>query len=108
MREALVRDLQARGVDVITALDAGMIGRSDSSHLEHASSEGRVLITCNVADIWRLRRDYLTAGRQHAGIILVQQQRYSVGAQMRGILKLIAVKSAENVFRAVGFLSAWE
>lgn len=38
MRSALVRALRARGVDVLTALDAGMIERSDEEHLEYATA----------------------------------------------------------------------
>ena len=37
MQSALVRALQARGVDVLTALEAGMIERSDEEHLEYAT-----------------------------------------------------------------------
>lgn len=40
-------------------------------------------------------------------MILVQQQRYSVGQLMRGILQLIAAKSAEEMENQVEFLSAW-
>jgi uncharacterized protein with PIN domain len=108
MREDLVRALRARGVDVVTALDAAMIERSDSDHLEFASSQGRVVVTCSVADFWRLHGDYLAAERRHAGIILVQQQRYSIGAQMRGVLGLIAAKSAAEMIGEAEFLSAWE
>jgi hypothetical protein len=34
MRHALVEALRARGVDVLTALEAGMIERKDEEHLE--------------------------------------------------------------------------
>jgi hypothetical protein len=37
MRRSLVRALRARGVDVITALDAGMIEREDVDHLDYAT-----------------------------------------------------------------------
>ncbi|MEH2181090.1 hypothetical protein [Nostoc sp.] len=40
-------------------------------------------------------------------MILVQQQRYSVGEIMRGILRLIAAKSAEEMQNQVEFLSNW-
>jgi hypothetical protein len=45
---------------------------------------------------------------KQAGIILAQQQRYSVEAQMRAVLRLIAAKLAEDVAVAAEFLSAWE
>ncbi len=40
MRRSLVRALRARGVDVITALDAGMIEREDAEHLDYATEQG--------------------------------------------------------------------
>ena len=73
MRRALVRALRARGVDVTTALDEGLIERDDAEHLDHATALGRVLYTFNVADFHRLHRDYLTQGKNHAGIILAPQ-----------------------------------
>ena len=53
MRSALVRALRACGVDVSTALEAGMIERSDEEHLEYAMKEGRVLYSFNIAEGYR-------------------------------------------------------
>lgn len=53
MRRALVRALRARGVDVLTAWDAGRIERSDQEHLEYAAAQGRVLYSFNVGDFYR-------------------------------------------------------
>jgi len=50
---------------------------------------------------------YSAQGKSHAGIILANQQQYSVGEQMRRILRLIAAKSAEDMRNWVEFLSAW-
>ena len=50
MRCALIRALRARGVDVTTALEAGMIGREDREHLDYATARGRVLYSFNVGD----------------------------------------------------------
>jgi post-segregation antitoxin (ccd killing protein) len=38
MDRDLITALRARGVDVITAADTGMLGRSDEDHLEYAIS----------------------------------------------------------------------
>jgi hypothetical protein len=70
-------------VDVLTALDAGMIERSDEEHLEHATAQGRVLCSFNVGDFYRLHTAYMAEGKSHAGTILARQQHYSVGGQMR-------------------------
>lgn len=107
MSHALVRALRARGVDVTTALDAGMIECDDAEHLDYATTRGRVLYTFNVADFYRLHENYLAQGKSHGGIILARQQRYSVGEQMRRLLKLMATKSAEQMKNNVEFLSAW-
>src|ERR1044071_8276996 len=89
MDRALIRALRARGVDVNTALEDGMIERSDQEHLAYATAPGRVLYTCNVADFYHLHTSFLAQGKSHTGMILAPQQRYSVGEQMRRLLKLI-------------------
>lgn len=108
MRSALVRALRARRVDVLTALEAAMIERSDEEHLKLAAEQGRVLYTFNVGDFYRIHQEYLASGKSHAGIILARQQRYSVGEQARRLLKLIATRSAEEMKNQVEFLSAWD
>ncbi len=107
MDKDLVRALRARGIDVLTALEAGMIERDDSEHLDYATAQGRVLYSFNVGDFYRLHIAYLAEGKSHAGLILARQQRYSVGEQMRRLLKLIATKSAEEMRNQIEFLSAW-
>jgi hypothetical protein len=107
MRWALIRALQARGVDVTTALAEDMIERSDADHLAYATQQGRTLFSFNVGDFYQLHTEYLAQGKSHAGIILAPQQRYPVGDQMRRLLKLIATKSAEEMKNKVEFLSAW-
>jgi len=103
MDKALVLALRARGADVLTALEAGMIERQDDDHLEFATAKGRVLYSFNVGDYCRLQAH----GRTHAGLILAQQQRYSLGEQMRRLLRLIAAKSAEEMANHIEYLSAW-
>jgi hypothetical protein len=44
-----VQALRLRGVDVQTALDAGLVGRPDDEQLAHAGAEGRVLYTSTSA-----------------------------------------------------------
>lgn len=84
-----------------------MIEREDREQLEYATVQGRVLYSFNVADFYHLHTIFLTQGRSHTGIILAQQQHYSVGEQMRRLLKLIASRSAEDMKNQVEFLSAW-
>ncbi|PKO21073.1 MAG: hypothetical protein CVU38_16730 [Chloroflexi bacterium HGW-Chloroflexi-1] len=107
MNRTLVHALRARNLDVVTAIDCGMVEHSDEQHLDYATAHGRVLFTFNVADFYRLHCEYLAQGQHHAGMILAPQQRYSVGEQTRRLLRLLATKSAENIRDAAEFLSAW-
>lgn len=105
MRRALVVALQARGVDVQTALDAGLIARPDEEHLQHATVEQRVLYSFNIADYCRLHSAWLTAGKNHAGIVLAKQTQFSIGEQLRHLLQLVAECPAEEMTNQLLFLS---
>ena len=58
MDQSLVAALRARGVDVITATEAGMLGRSDSEQLDYVTGQGWVLFTINLGDFYRLHTQY--------------------------------------------------
>src|SRR6266436_4509432 len=103
----LVWALRVRGLDVVTALDAGLIETPDLKHLEYASLHGRTLYSFNVSDFMALHASWVTASKQHAGIILSQQQRYSVGEQMRRLVRMVQMRSAESMRDRVEFLSVW-
>lgn len=89
MARALVKGLQARGIDVTTVFEEGMSEQSDVAQLEHATQQGRVLYTFNVGHLCKLHTDYMTQGKHHGGIIVVYRQRYSIGEQIRRLLHLI-------------------
>jgi hypothetical protein len=108
MDRNLIVALRARGVDVLTALEADMIHREDSEHLEFATREGRVLYSFNVGDFMQLHSEYLQSGKHHAGIVLARQQHYSIGGVMRRLLELMATRSAEDLVDNVEFLSRWD
>jgi hypothetical protein len=99
--------LKSRGIDVITAVEANRLRYSDEEQLLWATSQGRTLYSSNVRDFYYLHTLFLEERRNHAGIILVQQQRYSIGEIMRGVLQLIATKSAEKMINQVEFIGSW-
>jgi hypothetical protein len=107
MSRALTHNLRARGVDVTTVREEGRQGGSDEAQLEFACSQGRVLYTCNIRDFYRLHGEFMAAGREHAGIILSAQQTYSIGEQVRRLLRLIKARSAESMHNSIEFLSDW-
>jgi hypothetical protein len=66
-----------------------------------------VLYSFNRGDFFRLHSQYVAEGKPHAGMVLARQQHYSVGDQMRRLLKVMALKSAADMRDHVEFLSAW-
>ena len=107
MDRALVRALRAREVDVLTAIEAGLIARPDSQHLNYASDNGRAVFTYNVGDFCSLHDSLIREGRQHFGIICAQQQSYTIGDTLRRLLHLIGTVSADEMRNRVEFLSRW-
>jgi hypothetical protein len=107
MDSDLVAALRARDVGVTTAFDAGMMERPDEEHLIYAAENELALYTFNVSDFYRLHTQWINAGREHAGMILAPQQRFSVGEQFRRILHLRAAIGREHIRNRAEFLSNW-
>lgn len=107
MGHALVTALRSRGLDVTTALEDGMIDRSDGEHLAHSTRQGRVLFSFNRGDFYQLHTQHMAEGKAHAGIILANQQQYSTGEVMRRILRLAATRSSAEMRGQIEFLSSW-
>ena len=107
MLRSLVRELRARGIDVTTALEEGTLGLDDVEQLEYAKSKSRVIYTFNVSDFYNLHTQYMEQGKNHSGIILIHQQQFTVGEQIRRVLRLLANKSAEDMQDNIEFLSSW-
>lgn len=108
MNRAVIRALREAGVDTLTALEASMIQRPDDEHLAYATSQARVFCTFNVGDFYRLHTEHVRAGRRHAGILLIPQQRFSPGDLTRRVRRLVATLSAESIENRAEFLSSWE
>lgn len=107
MDRALVAALRARGVDVRSALEAGMIEIADVDHLAYSTSLGRVLLTCNIGDFCQLHQEWLSSGRSHAGIVCMPQQALSIGPRLRRLLRLLTTLSTDQMWNRLEFLSNW-
>lgn len=107
LAEKLIKALRTRGMNILSAEEAGMRHRSDEEHLLFATAQGRVLFGFNVGDYQRLHTEFLAQGRSHACIVIAKQQVYSVGERMRRLLRLVGAKSAEEMKDRIEFLSDW-
>lgn len=104
---SLLLSLRSRGVNVTTALEINRLGYSDEDQLIWATSRERAIFSYNIKDFYYLHSQFLEQGRNHAGLILVQQQKYSIGELLRGVVRLINVKSSEEMINQIEFLSNW-
>jgi hypothetical protein len=106
-RHAVARALRQASVDVVLAMEVGLLGVGDEAQLAHAAAGGRALLTFNVEDFARLHAGWATQGRPHAGLILATQQRWRVGELVRRLLHLHAVRSAAEMRSRLEYLSNW-
>ena len=107
MDTGVVRGLRAHGIEVLPASDAGMICRTDEDHLSFATAQVRATYSFNVRDFPTIHATWLAVGRDHGGIILAQQQRYSIGEQIRRLLRLVNTVPAEVMRNPLEFLGSW-
>ena len=102
----LLRALRSRGADVISTAEVNQLSQPDEQQLIWALVNRRIIYSFNVRDYYRLHTQWLTEGKEHSGIILSKQD-YSIGGQMKGLLKLISMKSAEDMKNQIEFLRVW-
>jgi hypothetical protein len=95
--------LRESGLDALSTPEAKRLGTSDRLQLEWATSEGRVLLTFNVAHFVELHGKGLTPSRPHAGI-LVSKQR-PIGDLLRRVLALSKVLGMDEMHGRLEYLS---
>jgi predicted nuclease of predicted toxin-antitoxin system len=66
--------LQARGLDVKTTREQGMLGKSDETQLGYASSLDRCVLTHNRLDFEKLHAESIATEKPHAGIIIAARR----------------------------------
>lgn len=103
-KKSLANGLRNAGVDVMTTAEADRLASSDDSQLIWATEQRRVIYSFNVGDFCRLHKSYLELKQQHSGIVLAAKQSYSIGEQLRGLLKLVESMEAENMANQLVFL----
>ncbi len=84
---------------VVTARDAGQLGRSDAEQLTFAAASERVLLTHDRVHFERLHREWLDAGRNHAGILVGRRRMPAELATRIGRLLLrLSAQDLQNQF----------
>lgn len=102
----LARMLRDRGIDCLTAIEAGNLGQSDEAQLTYATSQGRVLLTFDREDFLALATQWAERGRPHAGLILSRQG--SASELLRPLLHLIALRGEEDLHNHILWLQNYK
>ena len=95
----VARQLQARGIDVVTVRDLRLLGDSDENHLRRATNMGRTLCTYDT--------DYIQlaiSGIDHAGIVLGQPELHYIGEWVKWIALMHAVYTPEEMINRLEYL----
>ena len=95
---AVAKGLYSRGIDVLTLVDAEMLGASDEEHFAFAREEGRTIVTYD--------DDFLHLADQtsdHSGVVYAPQSR-GVGEMVRGLALIADVLSPDEMRGHIEFL----
>lgn len=107
MDDELMEALRTHNIDAISVRDVSRQGHSDEQQLLYATEQGRVLYGFNVKDYVVLHSRFLEQGLSHAGILLAHKHRYSIGEQMRRIVRLAETLSVEEMQNRLEYLGSW-
>jgi hypothetical protein len=97
--------LRSHGFDAVSTPEAGRLSEPDPTHLEWCQTQGRCIVSFNTGDFSDLHRDWLTAGKHHAGIIVSDQR--PLGDLLRRVLRLARTLTAEEMVDRLEYLSDW-
>jgi hypothetical protein len=104
-------DLRRENFDLVLAREVGNERLSDEDHLAWAAARGRVILTYDLKDFFRLARTWHLSGRTHAGMILSAQpgEEMPYGMLLRRLLSLLDTLTAEDMINRVEWLSpGWD
>lgn len=101
---AVIQGLRNQNIDILTTITANQCGTDDPGQLAFAASIGRALYTFNAGDFARLHNQYLAQGKTHAGIIIIPDQRYSIGEKIRHLIKLVNSTNSEEMINQIKYL----
>jgi nucleoside-diphosphate-sugar epimerase len=95
--------LRERGHDVVAAVERGWGAEDDEALLALCETDGRALVTNNVADFTVIARRWATQGRCHAGLVFTSdasmpRSRDTIGRYVEALDALLEAHPAENSF----------
>lgn len=100
---AITSGLRQRGVEVITAYEDGAAELEDDILLARATRLGRVLFSQD-ADLLKVTDQWLTTGREFAGLVYAHQLGITIGQAIRDLLLIAQALDPEDMRNHIEFL----
>lgn len=101
----IAQTLRRRGFVAQSAIEIGMIGRSDEEHLTYAADHSMAILTFDHVDFVRLAQQWAAVQRQHAGIIISPQFGSRQMSQLlQALSQLLDTFTANELCNQVVFL----
>ncbi len=99
---SIVENLRTRGFDVLSARDAGALGKSDDEQTLYAVSQRRAIVTHNRVDFEKQHRKFLESGMKHYGVIVAQRRRDAeVVSKLLALLDAVTAEEMQNQLRYI-------
>ena len=98
--------LKPYGYDVLSAKDAGMLGKSDLEQLIFSTLHGRAILTFNISDFTRLHKSWLIGNKLHKGIIVSPEIK--ITELIRLALQLLSVTRDGEIDNQLRFLQEFQ
>lgn len=107
IKKALIKALRNAEINLITTSEVNNLRSPDPEQLIYATQQERVIYTYNMGDFCRLHGIYMEQGLNHSGIIVAQRQTYSIGEQLRGLLRVTEEYTAETIKNQLVFIGSY-
>jgi Domain of unknown function (DUF5615) len=105
---AVADALTAEGWDIVAVVsERALRGMADEDLLEHASAEGRALVTENIADVAVVAARWAHDQRDHAGLIFTNPQRFDRATRAYPGNLIAALRAVLNDPPAIGASATW-
>ena len=97
--------LRTQGYNALNPHDVeGMLGASDSVVWDFFIREDRILFTQNIGDFATRHHEWVTAGREHPGIIFSHHYGADIGSLIRSMTRFLGAKDRGVLRSNVGWL----
>lgn len=95
----VARELRRRGIDAVSATEAGLLHAPDQRVMEHARRESRVVVTSD-HDFLRMNAE----GQSHLGIVHCRQQDLSIGYLVEMLEMIHELKTFDEMIGHVEYI----